>query len=291
MAQWVLDFPSDGLDQGFPFDVPQLDLYDRCLEVLAALDAFLRTPPTDRNVHKAAEQLHRILQPVDCEVPFARIAHDLRSRRNLFHELRDALRMNSKPAHLSPKPNQHQLNLAELEQVQTAVQQLTRALKERRPARGPAKQTRLAIDIVLDHLERHGKHLWGHAVRLTDGTTRLVARTNNALEGFFRTLKHGERRRSGRAVLTQDLEQMPPAAALALNLTHPDYVQILCGSLDKLPAAFAELDVSGLRRAHKPLPADETISRSLPAVDRDLVRTDEMFQRIHAAANSRAPRR
>ena len=29
LAQWVLDFPFDGHDQGFPFDVPQLDLYAR----------------------------------------------------------------------------------------------------------------------------------------------------------------------------------------------------------------------------------------------------------------------
>jgi hypothetical protein len=40
------------------------------------------------------------------------------------------------------------------------------------------------------------------------------------------------------------------------------------------------------------LPPDaETVSRALPIPDRDLVRTDEMFLRINAAANSRAPRR
>jgi hypothetical protein len=55
LAQWVLDFPRDGLDQGFPFDVPMLDLYGRCIEVLAALDAFLRTSPSDPKVLSAAE--------------------------------------------------------------------------------------------------------------------------------------------------------------------------------------------------------------------------------------------
>jgi hypothetical protein len=291
LAQWVLDFPRDGLDQGFPFDVPQLDLYDRCLDVLAALNAFLRCPPSDAKVRRACEQLHRILQPVDSDVPFDRLARTLRARRSLFHELRNALRLGLKPAHLSGKVVPCGQDAAELEQIRAAVQQLTQSLRQRRPARGPAQDARRAIDLVLSHLDRHGHSLWGHEVRLPTGATRRVARTNNALEGFFRTLKHGERRRSGRAVLTQDLEQLPPAAALALNLTHPDYIQILCGSLDNLPIAFAKLDADGQHPNANSVPCShETVSRSLPIADRDIVRTDEMFLRINAAANSCAPR-
>jgi hypothetical protein len=130
---------------------------------------------------------------------------------------------------------------------------------------------------------------------LPGGGSRLVDRTNNALEGFFHLVKHGERRRSGRKVLTQDFERMPPAAALALNLIRDDYVQIVCSSLDQLPAAFAALDASGLgpkrgRRAEPP-ETDETVSSSLPTTDKKLVRADAMSDRIRAAAASRAPRR
>ena len=52
-------------------------------------------------------------------------------------------------------------------------------------------------------------------------------------------MKHAERRRSGRKVLTHDFESLPPAAALAYNLTRPDYVALVCGSLDALPARFS----------------------------------------------------
>jgi hypothetical protein len=290
LAQWVLDFPSDGFDQGFPFDVPLLDLYGRCIEVSAALDAFLRVAPSDAKVRGAAERLHRILRPVDSEVPFERVAGVLRARRALFRELRDALRLDAKPAHLTrPRAGSPVGSSAELELVRDAVEKLAASLRQRRPSRGPAQHARRGIDIVLAHLDRHGPNLWGHAVRLPAGGVRLVARTNNALEGFFRDLKHDERRRSGRRILTQDLEHLPPAAALARNLMRPDYVEVLCGSLAALPAAFARLDAAGTHR-----PADvatDTVSRSLPTPDRDLVRTDEMSMRIYAAANSRAPRR
>src|SRR5438046_3117395 len=78
--------------------------------------------------------------------------------------------------------------------------------------------------------------------RRVGGGIRLVARTNNGLESLFHTIKHGERRRSGRKILTQEFEILPPAAALATNLHHADYVSLLCGSLDRLPEAFAALD-------------------------------------------------
>ena len=38
------------------------------------------------------------------------------------------------------------------------------------------------------------------------------------------------------------MEDQPAQTALAANLRHPDYVQILCGTLDQLPQAFAGLD-------------------------------------------------
>jgi len=291
LAQWVLDFPHDGLDQGFPFDVPMLDLYDRGIDVLAALDAFLRTAPNDPKVRKAAERLHRILRPVDCEVPFERIACELAARRTLFLELRNALRLGTKPDHLKRPTAEPAEADANLELVREAVMTLTASLRIRRPARGPAKATRRGIDIVLQHLDRHAHSLWGHAIPLPEGGTRLVDRTNNKLEGFFRGLKHDERRRSGRCVLTNDLENLPPAAALARNLTRPDYLEILCGSFANLPAAFAKLDADGIAAVDERVPEDEIVTRSLSTPDRDLVRTVEIFARIGAAANSRAPRR
>ena len=38
------------------------------------------------------------------------------------------------------------------------------------------------------------------------------------------------------------MEDQPAQAALAANLLCPDYVRIMCGTLDRLPQAFAELD-------------------------------------------------
>jgi hypothetical protein len=72
LAQWVLDFPRDGHDQRFPFDLPGLDLYRRCHRTCRAVDAFLRAPGEDRKVHKLLVRLHHVLDPVRAELPFRR---------------------------------------------------------------------------------------------------------------------------------------------------------------------------------------------------------------------------
>ncbi|MEK7312859.1 MAG: hypothetical protein AAB065_00135 [Deltaproteobacteria bacterium] len=305
LAQWVLDFHVDGEDEGFPFDRPYLDLYNRCQTACRAADAFLRRPIADAKVTKALRRLRRILDPVDADVPFKRVAATLRTRTALFTELREALRLRTKssgkspaaPAVLSPKQAADDLS-----DIQTAVDKLTADLVERRPARGPAQDERRAIDIVIAHLVDHGPSLWGHAIKLpanVGGGIRLVDRTNNAQETLFHNFKHGERRRSGRKVLSQDMEQLPAAAALALNLQREDYVAILCGTLGELPAAFATLDSRNRRRsvlvvnaAARVADATEcdVVSASLPTEDRNIIRTEGMDRRIHAAARSRAPR-
>ena len=98
--------------------------------------------------------------------------------------------------------------------------------------------------IVLSYLDRYGEGLVGHPVA-RDAAGRAVAvvdRTNNVIEQSFAIAKQGLRRRLGRTHLGRDLEDQPAQVALAANLKHPDYVQVVCGTLDQLPRAFAELD-------------------------------------------------
>jgi hypothetical protein len=299
LGQWVLDYPDDGTDAGFPFDSPYLDLYRRCLRACRAVESLLCKPSADERVYQALEHLHRVVECVRSELPFQRPARIIEARVLLFNQLRDALRLVPKPPVARPSDPGEQL--AQLRDVKKAVAALRTSLKKRRPMRGPAQDTREAIDIILTHLERHGPSLWGHVIALppaAGGGTRVVERTNVIRESFFHTIKHGERRRSGRKVLTQDLEHLPAAAVLARNLTCPDYVAILCGGLEHLPHAFAQLDAPNrtaslpVRRRHAAQTADDAdiVSSSLPAADRALVRTDVMQLRVLTEARSRAPR-
>jgi hypothetical protein len=306
LTQWILDYRADSSGQEFPFDRPYLDLYDRCMVALRAINAFLFNHPKDKKVLKTLKRLQRILQPVASDVPFLQITRKLRARVKLFDELRDALRLIPKPS--SPQKKSVSINMltehqvaTELQNIREELDQLVTSLKNRRPKRGPAQDTRNAIDMILRHIEDHYDYLWGHVISLSDdmgGGIRILERTNNILEGFFKGMKHDERRRSGRKILTHDFENLPPAAALVYNLNRPDYVSIVCGSLECLHEAFAKLD---FEKRQKNLSHEQSIkfnsnqivtqteTASLPAGDRRLIRSDEMKRRIVSAAKGRVP--
>jgi hypothetical protein len=272
-----------------------------------AADAFLRGTPDDHAVLTALSRFCRALDPVAADRNAARVAATLRRRAALVDELRDILRIVPSSAEKEHAHSPGQVltadeAAAELRDIEADLDQWRKGLLERRPARGPAQDLRQAIDEIIAHLDRHGDSLWGHAITLpaaAGGGVRLVDRTNQLMENGFRDFKHGERRRSGRKILSQDLECLPAEALLVDNLRHPDYVQILCGSLDQLPQAFAALDRRRQDALHeratpitprKPNPEATTETASLPAADRKAVRTKTMDERVNKAARSRAPR-
>ena len=292
ISQWTLDYQADATGLDFPFDRPFMDLYDRCLVALRATDAFLCTPPNDQKVIRALKRLHRRLSLVNCEGAFRQNILRLRRRATLFDEMRDVLRLAAK----LPKDETSR----ELDDIRDHFDKWVADLEEGRPKRGPAQDIRDAIDIILKHIQKHGKNLWGHAVSLPEiagKQTRLVNRTNFLLENRFKHMKHGERRRSGRRILTQDLEHLPAESALVYNLTFDDYVSIVCGSLDQLPEAFAQLDRDQQRKTLMGMASSDkndlgsvlqTSTASLSTADRHVVRTKQMNIRIRAAASSRA---
>ena len=294
MSQWALDYAADATGHDFPFDRPYLDLYDRCLIALRATDAFLRTPPDDQKVVRALKRLNRLLVPVESEVPFLQTALRLRRRATLLDKMRDLLRLAGK----LPQDETQQ----EIEDMRNQFDTWVTSLKQRRPARGPAPDIREAIDVILGHIETHGPNLWGHAILLEkDAGMRvwLVSRTNYLIENRFKEMKHGERWRSGRRILTQDLEHLPAEALLVSNLQREDYVHIVCGSLDRLPEAFAQLDQDEQAKRLMAIPPSDRdgleevlriATASLSTPDRRVVRTKAMDLRMRSAAGSRAPR-
>ena len=141
---------------------------------------------------------------------------ELEARADLFDSFRAIFRLEGQiPDEVDPNcinsVNKFEMNMKR--QVDDFIQKL----KAKYDASKTSEDEKLSIKIILDHLERHGKYLWGHIIKLPEeagGGIKLVDRTNNVLESFFHKMKHYERRRSGRKILTQDFENIPPAATL-----------------------------------------------------------------------------
>jgi hypothetical protein len=212
---------------------------------------------------------------------------DLEQRWQAFSELRDVLRLTN--AELPRSDNQArqrllpEIELLRLQKIEKQVEEYTSQLG-RRLAAEPSKDSPHAI--ILKYLNRYGQYLFGHpAVRDPDGSVlKVVERTNNVLEHFFGQGKQRLRRRLGRANLARDLAQQPAQAVLAANLCHPDYVRALCGTLERLPAAFAALDARAIGKA-TPLCRDHRDSKLWRKIQ-SLLQASENPRPVPATATS-----
>ena len=187
LAQWALDYSADSENLRFPFDRPYLDFYKRCKILRRAIDAYLRRSPTDPDILRALKRLARAIDPVIADRHFYHITQTLSKRAALFDKLRKTLRLNPKAdsSKQNPAIKSEQQKAFELIDIRQSLEKFKESLIEIRPKRGPGHDLRKAIDIILDHLERHGESLWGHVVKLpihAGGGIRVLNRTNNSIE-------------------------------------------------------------------------------------------------------------
>jgi len=250
LVLWILE--GDGAkDLLYPFALVHLTFLQRCQQALQRAACWIqgaRTPPERRAIEQLATLVHRF----DKDARFATAATALEKGWQACSELRDILQLSN--AEL-PRADvrAHQKALAPLEAKR--LERIEAALRDYRvelDQRIAVSQGSTSPDaVIVSYLDRYGERLFGHPTR-RDEAGRIVAiveRTNNVPEHFFGHEKQRLRRRLGRANLGRDLEDQPAQAALAANLHHPDYVRVLCGSMEQLPTAFAELDEQALAKA------------------------------------------
>ncbi len=252
---WVLD-DEGRKDLPYPFALPHLGFYQRCGQLSQQAERWLPLPRShvERRVLKQTAAVIGKLDNID---RFAWAVPRLERCWEVFAECRDILRLSDGEL---PRGDRCRLSNREFPALEADrlhdIEKTTTAYHEeirQRVAANQAANTNPVCPtpeaIVLDYLDRYRGRLFGHPVA-RDNTGKIVAvveRTNNVAEHFFGADKQRLRRRLGRAHLGRDLEDQPAQAALVANLRHLDYVQIVCGTLDRLPQAFAELDRQGFK--------------------------------------------
>ena len=247
LVLWILE--GDGSkDPLYPFGLVHLDFYQRCQAALQRSQHWvqgIRTQPERRALNYLATLARRL----DKDDRFTTAVARLDVGWLAFCELRDVLQLSNAELPRADVRQQQRalatLQARQLCEIETALSDYRADLAERVAApEEPVSPTTSASAVIVKYLDRYANHLFGHPLRY-DGegeAVGIVERTNNVLEHFFGSEKQRLRRRLGRANLGRDLEDQPAQAALAANLRHPDYVRVLCGSLDHLPLAFSELD-------------------------------------------------
>ncbi|MDY0171259.1 MAG: hypothetical protein RBS80_32260, partial [Thermoguttaceae bacterium] len=225
--QWILDYPSDGRRQGYPFDPYLLYLHRRVSRAAAALERLLDEPAVRHRVPQVLGNLWRMLQDYLNDKRVKKAADEFEHAWQLFTRLRTAMRLSSRGG--SPLHDPYAL---EAEQ-NAAMQQALEALREefRNQAENcaePSYAVRYAI--IVDHLDRYWSMLFPAASE---------ERTTNRLESHWAKVKRYCRQRHGRKKLTLDFQCLPPEIMLIPNLQNPQCVERILGDLSHLPAKLA----------------------------------------------------
>jgi hypothetical protein len=254
LVLWILESDSRK-DLLYPFSLVHLEFYQRCRQALQRAECWVqgpRTPPERRAIEHLGTLVHRF----DKDTRFSAAVSRLEEGWQAFCELRDVLQLsNAELPRADVRAHQREfahMEACRLHKIEDAVRDYRVELDERIASPKTANSLSTSPSaIIVRYFDRYGDRLFGHPIRRDEkgAIVAIVERTNNVAEHFFGNEKQQLRRRLGRANLGRDLEDQPAQAALAANLRHPDYVRVLCGSLDCLPLAFAELDEQALSQA------------------------------------------
>lgn len=242
LISWILAFSRSGEGYGFPFDLPYLTLYQRVVEAHRLLDrssvVWLEKPTG------AVAQLKRckeILETVvlgdesdELEEVVGALQRDLR----VFERFRAALRMCPKGG--KDRRNDGDKPTIDSQAHKAILKRLRASLLREEQRRGT---TARACRIVVDHLDKYWRYLFGHAIRRRPGMI-VVPRTNNCQERLFRAIKRQCRRLHGRGRLSRDVDAMAAGTPLVLNLRSTSYCKTVYGdtNLRSLAPQFSQVD-------------------------------------------------
>jgi len=246
LVLWILE--GDGKKElTFPFGLPLLSFVRRCRQVHQRIDCWM-SPPKTQVERRALHHLKKVICNMEERLTCSNSVEALEQAIEPFSELRALMRLSN--VHLLRTKScgyQATFPSAEillLEKIEADLKDYIVDLQIKVPTVGKKVSNPHPCAVILSYLKRYGSKLFGHPVRLDDTGTVLAVmeRTNNVAEHFFARGSQRLRRRLGRKHIGHDLEQQPAQALLTANLLHPDYVSILCGSLENLPRAFAQVD-------------------------------------------------
>ena len=252
LVHWVIQGEGKK-DAMYPFSLPHLDFSQRCRDAMQRAEIWVLTPRSQAE-QRALRHLGGLIRRLEKDKRFQNAVGRLEKGWQAFTQARNTLRLTN--AELPKADIRYQpvglpaLEAQRLKEIEKQVERYLNDLHGRVGNESLAKPT-TPHAIILKYFHKYEDQLFGHPViRDKDGTViAVVERTNNVDEHFFGSEKQKLRRRVGRAHLGRDLEDQPAQAALAANLHHPDFVRILCGSLDHLHNAFASLDQKAFDQA------------------------------------------
>jgi hypothetical protein len=241
LLRWLDDYKADLQGEYFPFDLPHLALYRRGHQLAVILSEIVARPSFPEREWSTLKTIAGHLRCLLDDPEVVAVAARLEKAAALFQELRQVMRLDSRPVQSCPGGSGPTQPWDTPESPEQLLNDWRDRLRERRDQELD-EHKRSDQSTVLKYLEKYHQQLVGHVIELPGNRPPLiVSRTNNLAEHCFGSRKQGLRRRVGVKKLTRQIQATRPEVFLVANLAQPDYLQlVLDGDLANLPKAIAQ---------------------------------------------------
>ena len=238
IVTWILNYPMEGDGLGFPFDMPYVSLYERCVVAKTMVEKLVMLMADLKRIYKHLFELKSILEDAN-DLKIKSEYDGMKYGRELFLELRGVLRIESKSVPLSEG-----LECNSDSEIFEMISDLERFKKKLYMMLQNAVTGIREIKIVLEHLEKYGEELFvtNFEIDPNDPSKDIkMQRTNNIPERFFRKVKANQRRTHGNKKVGQDLNFYGSYLPIIWNLEDDEYVETVYGSFDAIPVMFSKV--------------------------------------------------
>ena len=238
IVTWILNYPKEGDGLGFPFDMPYVSLYERCVIAKNMVAKLIMLMAELKRVYKPLFELKSILEVADDQKIKSKY-DEMKYGRELFTELREVLRIESRSIPLSEGLECN--SESDVFEMMSDLERFKKKLSEQLQNHSTGNRE---IKIVLEHLEKYWEKLFvtNFEIDPNDPSKDIkMQRTNNISEGFFRKIKANQRRTHGNKKVSQDLNFYGSYLPIAWNLEDDEYVETVYGNLDAIPVVFSKV--------------------------------------------------
>jgi hypothetical protein len=237
---WMLRYHEDNHGLRFPFTLPYLNFYKRCLKGLGVVTAIRKVAANGGISPKYIRDLEtkiRVQLNDQKEVPKALITatDNLEKSFKMFEELRETLHI---PRDKGDIPRD-QLIIKNNETISKMKNDLEAFRKRLREITSDGQHS--MEKVVLQHLDKYWYNIiLDNAVVEIDGKKELIEipRTSSGYETRFGMMKSDLRKRLGKKDIGRELNMYGDYLCYVQNLKNESYVSLMYGSLDDIPKAF-----------------------------------------------------
>lgn len=269
IIQWALDGKNQGNGYGFPFDCPYLCLYRRLEKIYSVCERLqemcLRGDGKD---NKPFFKVYRLLQDTLDDKTLRTACEHMEEKVFVFDRLRDAMR-------IADPEGSHGLNDdgedADVKTIKMCVKDFRiwlihdKGYKENKD-----------YQKMVEQIDKYWEKLFADPITVDTPQGKITIqpqRTNNILERFFRGIRYGYRRKSGKNSMSKTLKAMLAETPLVKNLENPEYMKIILNGKETLEDRFAEIDAKLVRQELKKSQED---SEKIPANIKAIIKKPQL---------------